>query len=55
MAALIWVLPTGSREGVLLTLVVAVGAGLALYLSVMAKLRSPELASFGGLLARRSG
>jgi putative peptidoglycan lipid II flippase len=55
MAALISVLPTGSREGVLLTLVVAVGAGLALYISVMAKLRSPELASFGGLLARRSG
>jgi putative peptidoglycan lipid II flippase len=55
MASVVWVLPSASKAQSLLTLVVAAGAGVALYVAVMARLRSPELASVGALIRRQPG
>jgi putative peptidoglycan lipid II flippase len=55
MASIVVVLPSTSKAQSLVTLVAAAGAGLALYVAVMARLRSPELASVGALLRRHPG
>jgi putative peptidoglycan lipid II flippase len=48
-------LPSASKVQSLITLAVAIAAGTGLYVALMARLRSPELASVGGLILRRSG
>jgi hypothetical protein len=49
------VLPSASKVESLMTLAIAFIAGIGLYIALMARLRSPELASVGGLIPRRSG
>ncbi|MEA2509949.1 MAG: putative peptidoglycan lipid flippase [Actinomycetota bacterium] len=49
------VLPSASKVESLMTLAIAFFAGIGLYIALMARLRSPELASVGGLIPRRSG
>lgn len=55
MAALSSVLPSTSKLETVLAFAAAVAAGIGVYVAVMARLRSPELASVGGLLTRRAG
>lgn len=55
MAGVVSVLPDVSKLQSLISLVVALAAGTGLYVAVMARLRSPELATMGGLIARRTG
>jgi putative peptidoglycan lipid II flippase len=48
-------LPSASKVQSLIALALAIAAGTGLYVALMARLRSPELASVGGLILRRSG
>jgi putative peptidoglycan lipid II flippase len=49
------VLPSASKVQSLISFALAIAAGIGLYIALMARLRSPELASVGGLILRRSG
>jgi putative peptidoglycan lipid II flippase len=55
MIGVTWVLPSASKVQNVLSLAVAVIAGIGLYVAVMARLRAPELTTVGGLIPRRSG
>jgi putative peptidoglycan lipid II flippase len=55
MAGVVFVLPDVSKLQSLISLVVALAAGAGVYVAVMARLRSPELATMAGLIARRTG
>jgi putative peptidoglycan lipid II flippase len=55
MAGVAWVLPADSKVQNLMTLAVAVVAGIGLYVAVMARMRSPELATVSALLRRSTG